>query len=119
MSQESTLVKALEKELQIHNAVFKEVADTTMDKGVSDYPVFVAHRHDIQLGIPLIDKTESGTFWSYNITTLEELVTKSVVHTDKLKNFKEVYKDPHQFICLFLIDDKGASFVFYPYKSKS
>jgi len=103
----------------MYNGIFREVADTTMDKGVSDYPIFVAHQHDVQLGIPLINREKSGTFWSYNITTLEELVTKNVVSTDRLKNFKEVYKDPLKFICLFVIDDSGASFVFYPYKNDS
>lgn len=117
MSQESVLIKRLEKELKRYNKVFKEVADTTMDKGVSNYPVFVAHQQGIALGIPLIDSEQSNTSWSYNITTLEELVTKNIVHTDKLKNFKEVYKDPVSFICLFVVEQKGATFIFYPYHS--
>jgi len=116
MSQESILIEGLEKELKRYNNVFREVADTTIDKGVSNYPVFVAHRQGIELGIPLIDGKQAGISWSYNITTLEELVTKNIIHTDKLKNFKEVYKDPESFICLFVVEEKGATFVFYPYQ---
>jgi len=116
MSQESLLMKALEEELQRYNGVLREVADATMNNHVSNYPIFIAHQKSLEIGIPLIVREQSGTFWSYHISTLEELVTKNIIQGEGLKNFKEVYKDPQKFICLFVVEDTGATFVFYPYK---
>jgi len=116
MSQESLLMKALEEELQRYNGVFREVADTTMTNDVSNYPIFIAHQEPLEIGVLLIEKEQSNTFWSYRISTLEELVTKNIIQGEGLKNFKQVYKDPLKFICLFVVEKKGASFVFYPYK---
>jgi len=117
MSQESLLMKALEEELQRYIGVFREVADTTMNSDVSNYPIFIAHQKSVEIGIPLISREQSGTFWSYHISTLEELVTKNIIQDEEgLENFKRVYKDPLKFICLFVVEEKGATFVFYPYK---
>lgn len=116
MSRELSFMKALEDELQRYNGVFREVADTTINSDVSNYPIFIAHRKSVEIGIPLILKEQSGTFWSYHISTLEELVTKNIIQIEGLENFKQVYKDPLKFICLFVVEEKGATFVFYPYK---
>jgi len=116
MSQESLLVKTLENELQRYNGAFREVADTTMTSDVSNYPIFVAHQKSIEIGISLISREQANTFWSYNISTLEEFVTKRIISDEGLEDFKRVYKDPNKFICLFIIEDKGAAFIFYPYK---
>jgi len=116
MSQESLLMKTLEKELQRYDGVFREIADTTINNNVSNYPIFIALQKSVEIGIPLISKEQSGTFWSYHISTLEELVTKNIIHSEKIEPFKRVYKDPSEFICLFVVEEKGATFVFYPYK---
>ncbi len=116
MSQESLLVKTLENELQKYNGVFREVADTTMNNDVSNYPIFVAYQKSVEIGISLISREQANTFWSYNISTLEEFVTKRIISDEGLDNFKQVYKDPNKFICLFIIEAKGAAFIFYPYK---
>ncbi len=115
MSQESILIKALEDEIKRFKGIFKEGAKVTIDKEVSNYPVFVAHQDEIPLGVEFVNREKSGTFWSYNVTTLEELVTKKIINTDRLDNFKRIYKDPLKFICVFVVEQKGASFVFYPY----
>ncbi len=109
-------MKTLEKELQKYNAIFCEIADSTMSNGVSNYPIFIALQKSVEIGIPLISKEQSGTSWSYHISTLEELVTKSIIHSEKIEPFKRVYKDPSEFICLFVVEEKAATFVFYPYK---
>lgn len=116
MSQESTLTKALQDEIKRYKNVFLEGTRVVLDKEISNYPVFVAHQNGIELGIEFIDRKKSSTLWSYNITTLEELVTKKIIDTKKLDDFKRIYKDSLKFICLFVVEQKGASFVFYPYK---
>lgn len=109
-------MKTLEEELQRYNGVFREVADTTMNNDVSNYPIFIAHQSSLEMGIPLIAREQSGTFWSYHVSTLEEFVTKNIIQNDGLESFKRVYKDPLKFICLFVVEEKGATFVFYPYQ---
>lgn len=115
MSQESVLIKALQDEIKRYSGVFTEGVQIMLDKDVSNYPVFVAHHNGIELGLAFINREKSSTIWSYNITTLEELVTKKIIGTEKLDDFKRIYKDPLKFICLFIVEQKGASFVFYPY----
>ena len=52
--------------------------------------------------------------WSVNASSLEEFVTKQLVLADKVDDFKSVYKDPTAFLCLFIVDKSGATFVFIP-----
>ena len=116
MSQESLLVKTLKDELKRYDSIFREVSDTTINNNVSNYPIFIAHRQMLEVGIPLISNEQAGTYWSYNISTLEELVAKNIVQNERVKNFREVFKDPQKFVCLFVVEEKNAAFVFYPYQ---
>jgi hypothetical protein len=46
---------------------------------------------------------------------LEEFVEKGVIHREKKDRFIKQYKNPNEFMCLFVIVPEGANFVFYPY----
>ncbi len=106
-------LKTLEEELKHYKTLLGTVADTIIEQDVSSYPVFVLSRDAIEIGIPLNTEMIEGS-WSVNASSLEEFVAKQLVLPDKVDDFKTVYKDPAVFLCLFIVDKSGATFVFIP-----
>ena len=47
-------------------------------------------------------------------STLEEFVAKNLIAESKVDAFRTTYKDPEEFLCLFLIEDETAEFIFLP-----
>ncbi len=105
--------KTLEQELTAYKPFLAKTSDAILDQDVSQYPIFVIHRQGIQVGIPLDTEQIRGD-WLVNASSLEEFVTKQLIEADKVDAFKSVYKDPKNFLCLFVVVDQGATFVFIP-----
>lgn len=99
--------------------ILKETATDILNGDYSKYPVFVAHQAEVRLGEPLIDAKETGISWSINASTLEELVEKGIVQPDRVQLFKQTFKNPSEFACLFVIHGLGANFIFIPYSTQS
>lgn len=110
-------LKSLESDLKFYNESIKEVATEIMLEGISEYPIFVAHQHEVRLGEPILDRIELNTEWSIHASTLEEFAEKGIIQESKKERFMTQYKDPHQYMCLFVIVPEGANFVFYPYQT--
>ncbi len=106
----------LEKELQPYNTMLGKAADTIIEQEVSSFPIFIVHQHSVDIGIQLIDQETVSGNWSINASSLEEFVTKQIIQTDKVDDFKSVYKDPQNELCLFVLSELGAKFVFIPRK---
>ena len=104
----------LQTELQAWLPTLGKAADTILDQEVSKYPLFVVYKGDVAIGLPLVERENEE--WSINASTLEEFATKGLIQADKLENFQEIYKDPLEFICLFVVDKQGATFIFFPRK---
>lgn len=104
----------LEEEIKPYAALMGKVADSILDQDISSYPIFVVHQFELSLGIPLVERQEGGAKWSINASTLEELATKKVVEMSRVDSFRQVYKDPQDFLCLFVLSDLGANFIFVP-----
>ena len=117
MSQEIKL-KMLEADIKTLGELLKDAAQTIFNEGVSNYPIFVAHRYALNMGIELVDRERMKTNWSFNASTLEEMVTKNIISRDKLDSFREVYKSPSDFVCVFVIDETMSEFIFYPYEEE-
>jgi hypothetical protein len=67
----------------------------------------------VDIGIALLShEAKDGPEWSVHASTLEELATKKVIEMNKVDNFREVYKDPREYLCLFVLSDLGANFMF-------
>ncbi|GJM31147.1 MAG: hypothetical protein DHS20C18_01480 [Saprospiraceae bacterium] len=112
-------VKGIYEELEQVISPYKEVlgkaADTILDEDVSNYPIFAIFHAQLDLGLPIIEgDAEDNNAWSINATTLEELAAKNVIEMARVDNFRAVYKDPKDFICLFLVEEGTAQFVFLP-----
>ena len=106
----------IEKELRNYEALISKAADSILDEDISNYPIIVVHKQKISLGVPLIDHVQSQTNWSINASTLEEFYTKELIVKSKVDEFRKTYKDPRTNLCLFVLSDIGAQFLFLPRK---
>lgn len=110
----STEFNQLETELQAYKEILGKAADTILNEGVSSYPIFVIHQHFVDIGILMVDKNVVSSNWSINASSLEEFMTKQIIQEDKVEDFKEIYKNPEEFYCLFVLSELGARYIFLP-----
>ena len=113
MSQEA-LFKQLERELRQYKPIMEKAADSILDQEVSKYPIFIIHKGELAMGIQLLDKEKSKAEWSINASILEEFATKQIIQVDRIENFREIFKDPNENLCLFILSEAGANFIFLP-----
>src|SRR5882762_2048129 len=106
---------SLEKDLKFFNESIREVAVEIMVEGLSSYPIFIAHRHELALGELILDRFDLNTEWSIHASTLEEFVEKGVIKEILKERFISSYKNPHDFMCVFVVVPEGANFVYVPY----
>jgi len=93
----------------------KEASYQIRTRGFSEHPVFVAIQTELDLGILLIAKTELENEWNYRASFLDEFVQRELVGLESLEDFKENYKNPDEYCCLFVIRGDFAGFVFIPF----
>lgn len=108
------------KELGKISSDFVKVSDTLREasyairkKGFSDFPIFPVCKIDQPIGQLLIEPNQYENQWSYFASFLEEFVQRGVL--TKENDFKSAYKDPDEYCCLFLIEEKFTNFVYIPY----
>lgn len=112
MSVEASKLDLLEKELKKYKDVLIKAQEIIMNKDVSKYPIFVFHQHDIEVGIPIVEKDKAKGNWNINASSLEEFNSKSLIPSENVKKFQEAYKDTDTHVCLFVISELGAQFIF-------
>lgn len=113
----AALLAQMEKELATYNTILSKAADTIIDENVSNYPIFVVHQQVVEIGIEIIKNPLPNMPWKVNATTLEEFVAKKLIYERQLEEFKKVYKDPQNYLCLFVLSQLGATFIFLPRKN--
>jgi hypothetical protein len=111
---ESPLV-SLERDLKFFNESIREVAIEIMVEGLSANPIFIAHQHEIKLGEVILDRIELNTAWSIHASTIEEFEERGIIKPELKERFLSTYKNPNDFMCLFVVVPEGANFVYYPY----
>ena len=107
-----TKFRLLELELKEYKKVLGDAVDTILDQEVSDYPIMVVHQQELNFGIELIDRTKVAGNWSVNASSLEEFMVKNLIAPDKIDDFKSLYDSHNNHICLFVLSELGANFVF-------
>ncbi len=112
--EESPLV-SLKKDIEFYKETLREVAIEIMTEGLSEYPIFIAHQHEVALGEMILDRNELGTDWTILASTFEEFAEKGIIQAAKKEAFLQHYKSADDFICLFVIVPEGANFVYFPY----
>jgi len=110
------ILDSLKEDIEFYNDSILEIASEILNNSISEYPIFVAHQHDVELGNVILDKSDFNRTWTINATIVEELLEKKIISNNKFESFKGIYKDPRKHICVFLISEKGGNFVFIPYK---
>ncbi|MFN4082660.1 MAG: hypothetical protein ACK4K9_03415 [Bacteroidia bacterium] len=110
------LIDVLHDDLAFYADMIKEVSKDMIEGGYTNYPVFVAHQHQVNLGEQILSSNETARDFNINATTLEELIEKKLVLPERENEFKQNYKNPKQFMCVLLITVAGAHFIFAPYK---
>ena len=120
MSEKKTL-KALEDALQPfvekYHTLLSEAVETVLVQDVSNYPILVVHRvaEGFVVGINVINHSETAAEWSMNLSTLEEFVAKRLILSEKIDDFRALYKKHQSDFCLFVIQEDGnTNFVFLP-----
>jgi hypothetical protein len=100
---------------------FVRVADTLKEasyqirKAGFSFPIFPISRAPIPIGQLLIEKEKGDLAWYYYASFLDEFTQRELVGPEKEEQFKESYKDPDEFCCLFVVDRDFTKFVFIPY----
>jgi|SRR5690606_22091801 len=108
---------SLQKDLDFYSDSIQEVANEIRKEGLSEYPIFIAHQHEVNFGELILDRHELARDWSIQASTLEEFEERGVIRPDKKARFIKHYKNADTHMCLFVVVPQGANFVFYPYKS--
>src|ERR1700744_262768 len=106
---------SLETDLKFFNESIREVAHEIMLEGLSQYPIFIAHQHEVELGEIILDRHELNSEWSIHASTLEEFIERKVIKKELRERFVDSYKNPHDFMCVFAVVPEGANFVYFPY----
>lgn len=101
---------------------FVKVADTLKEasyqirkRGISEYPIFPVCKEDQPIGQIIVPRHQVETEWNYYASFMDEFVQRGLIDTDKQDHFKNAYKEPDEFCCLFVIDQTFTNFVFIPY----
>ena len=102
----------LESELSIYKKMMGEASDVIMDQDITEYPIFVAHQQDLEIGIILAEIGKVKGNWNIHATTMEEMVYKQIIQEANIEEFKRVYKDPAHHLCVFVLSELGAQFIF-------
>lgn len=110
-------LQSLRADLIIYKEAIRETARDMIEEGYTSFPIFVAHQLNIQLGEPILDHRELGTNWTIHASHLEEFIEKGLVLKERESLFRETFKNPDEFACMFVVSPEGARFVFIPYAS--
>ena len=93
----------------------KEASYQLRKRNISPYPIFPVSKEELPIGALLIDRQDLLLKWNFYFSFLDEFVQRQLVESDRVQDFKEVYKDPDEFCCLFVVDVDFTKFVFLPY----
>ena len=114
MKQNKQPLIEIEKLLQRYRSTLAMAAETIRTENVSNYPIFVATKLEIDLGIALLLRGDLPDDWAVNASTLEEFHAKRIIDVEKIEEFRTLYRQHNEDICVFVLSEGGAKFVFIP-----
>jgi len=119
MSLPEDIIDSVQRDVRLYDDYLKQIALAVINQGISQYPIFVAHREvNVAIGRLVVDRDSMRSQWSINASLLEEFVQKKLIEPTKVSQFVKAYKQPKQSMCLFvLLSDGSAGFAFYPYRA--
>jgi hypothetical protein len=97
--------------------VLQEAAYQIRVRHISDFPIFALGKQPLNIGQLLIEQGKGGLTWNYYISFLEDFENRNLIEMDKKDFFKENYKNPDEYCCLFVVDldNQFTNFVYLPF----
>ncbi len=102
-----------------HEITLGQVTNAILDQEISKYPIFVFSSASLPVGVYLTAANVDADHWSVYASTLEEFASRQIIQSEKVDGFRQVYKDPDQYFCLFLLQDNTGNFIFLPRRDKA
>lgn len=93
----------------------KETSYQIRKRGFSDFPIFVISPTEIELGTTLFKKGDLENTFEYRVSFLQEFIDRKLIGDESVDLFKENFKNPDEFACLFSLIADFAGFVFIPF----
>ncbi len=93
----------------------KEASYQIRKRGFSDFPIFVVSQSPGEIGALLFRAGELGVEWSYRASFLQEFTDRELIGGTAVELFRENYRNPDEFCCMFVLHHEFAGFVFIPY----
>jgi hypothetical protein len=112
--QRDKVLNLLHEDLDVSKNLLWTVKEQIVKNDISNYPIFVATAMPIDLGKMIIDKEQLEINWYFNASHLEEFAVKELVAEDKIDDFRELYKEHANELCIFVVTGEGGDFVFLP-----
>jgi len=100
---------------------FVKVAETLKEasyqirKANFSFPIFPISKVHIPIGQMLIERDKLDLQWNYYASFLDEFLQRELIAVEKEEEFKNSFKDPDEFCCLFVVDEEFTNFVFIPF----
>ena len=111
----------IERALAPYQELLAQTSDAILDHDISNYPIFVVHQQEVEIGVKIIEREEQENTdsWTIQASMLEEFVSKKIIDLERVEEFREIYKSPQKYFCLFILNELGAQFVFLPRITKT
>jgi hypothetical protein len=95
--------------------ILKEASYQVRSRKFSEFPIFPICKETQPIGQLLLGKEEKKVDWNYYITYLDEFIQRQLIAEDLIEDFKNAFKDPDEFCCLFVVDGEFTKFVYIPF----
>lgn len=115
MQEERAILEEIDERLRDYKHTFRLFSLKMIEESISNYPIFILHSEDIDLGRIILPDEETHLPFSVSVSHLEDFVNREVIEKGGVKNFQTVYKDPGEFMCVFYTLDEKPRFLFIPY----
>lgn len=110
------IVNSIKNLVEVYNDNFVELSISIVNENVSNYPIFVFQKDEMNiLGKQILKKSNHPEEWNVYISHLEELYHKKVIEKDKIEEFQFRYKENNDKFCVLSIPSpESIDFVFIP-----
>lgn len=93
----------------------KEASYQIIKRKFSENPIFILTENPVEIGATLFQQNDFKTTYEYRASFLEEFISRNMIGEESVEFFKENYKDPEEYCCLFVIDQAFAGFIYLPF----
>ncbi len=93
----------------------KEASFQIRKRKFSAFPIFILHSNPVEMGSLLFKPEDFQTQYTYKASFFEEFLSRDMIGEESVDLFKEYYKDPEEYCCLFVIENEFAGFIYLPF----